>query len=150
MLSVLETGAFKFKLKAHQAIASTRHGTQPVLTALSAVASDELTARRGISSRVVEGPREQFAQLELSEQVGSKEQRQPLLSHPLEHLVLLGVIQIQPASIVASALVILDVDPFGQTIGFHYGVRRRVDLLKQTQIPVVLNFLRKGLEKVKI
>ena len=73
------------------------------------------------------------------------------MPNPFEDFVLLSVIQIQATSrLVASCTLVLDIDAFGQSIGLDYGVRRRVDLFKQAQVSVVLDFLREGLGKEKI
>lgn len=58
-----------------------------MLTRLSTIATDQLTTSGGraqVDGVVVERPSEQFAQLEVAEQIGAKEERKPLLSYPVE------------------------------------------------------------------
>ena len=67
------------------------------------------------------------------------------MSDPVEDLVLLGVVQIQARVLLASF--IFDVDPLWQAVRLDDGVRRRVDLLEETEVAIVLDLLRERLEK---
>ena len=70
------------------------------LTTLSTITADQLTADNRVVSLVVQRSGQQFAELELSEKVGAKEERQTLLTNPVEHFVLFRVVEVETGLIV--------------------------------------------------